>query len=113
MGRKLRVKGRILDPSCFLGGYTSDYLWYGAFRMVMKRALVGVFAALMASAALAVAQDKKDSDKKKDEKVVVKGTPAAAEAELPGDSTTDNSVTVGGQAIAYRAVAGTLTVGST
>jgi carboxypeptidase C (cathepsin A) len=59
------------------------------------------------------AQDKKTDDKKKDEKVVVKGTPAAAEAELPGDSTTDGSVTVGGQAIAYRAVAGSLTVGST
>ncbi len=57
--------------------------------------------------------DKKDSDKKKDEKVVVKGTPAAAEAELPGDSTTEGSVTVGGQVIAYKAVAGTLTVGST
>src|ERR1700761_8747150 len=57
--------------------------------------------------------DKKDSDQKKDEKVVVKGTPASAEAELPGDSTTDGSVTVGGQAIAYKAVAGTLTVGST
>ena len=81
--------------------------------MVMKRVWVGVFAAWMASAALAVGQDKKDSDKKKDEKVVVKGTPAAAEAELPGDSTTEGSVTVGGQAIAYKAVAGTLTVGST
>ncbi|HUY94435.1 MAG TPA: hypothetical protein VMU71_04030, partial [Terracidiphilus sp.] len=31
----------------------------------------------------------------------------------PGDSTTEGSVTVGGQAIAYQAVAGTLTVGST
>jgi carboxypeptidase C (cathepsin A) len=81
--------------------------------MVMKRIWVGMFAVLMASAALAVAQDKKDSDKKKDEKVVVKGTPTASEAELPGDSTTESSVTVGGQAIAYKAVAGTLTVGST
>ena len=35
------------------------------------------------------------------------------EAELPADSTTEGSVTVGGQAIAYKAVAGTLTVGST
>ena len=59
------------------------------------------------------AQDKKDDDKKKDEKVVVKGSAVAPEAELPGDSTTEGSVTVGGQAIAYRAVAGTLTVGST
>jgi carboxypeptidase C (cathepsin A) len=81
--------------------------------MSMKRVWCGVFAgALMASAALAVAQDK-DKDKKKDEKVVAKGTSASPEAELPGDSTTEGSVTVGGQAIAYKAVAGTLTVGST
>jgi carboxypeptidase C (cathepsin A) len=81
--------------------------------MVMKRVWIGVFAgALMASAALAVAQDK-DKDKKKDEKVVVKGTSVSPEAGLPGDATTEGSVTVGGQAIAYRAVAGTLTVGST
>src|ERR1700747_236921 len=59
------------------------------------------------------AQEKKDDDKKKDEKVVVKGTAVTPEAELPGDSTTEGSVTVGGQAIAYKAVAGTLTVGST
>jgi carboxypeptidase C (cathepsin A) len=58
------------------------------------------------------AQDKKDSDKK-DEKVVVKGAAVTPEAELPGDSRTEGSVTVGGQAIAYTAVAGTLTVGST
>jgi carboxypeptidase C (cathepsin A) len=31
----------------------------------------------------------------------------------PSDSTTENAVTVGGQKIAYRAVAGTITVGST
>ena len=44
---------------------------------------------------------------------MVKGKPEVPEAELPGDSTTEGSVTVGGQAIAYKAVAGTLTVGST
>jgi carboxypeptidase C (cathepsin A) len=37
----------------------------------------------------------------------------ALTAAPPTDSTTEGSVTVGGQAIAYRAVAGTLTVGST
>ena len=58
-------------------------------------------------------QQKKDNDKKDDEKVVVKGSAVAPEAELPGDSTTDGSVTLDGQAIAYKAVAGTLTVGST
>jgi carboxypeptidase C (cathepsin A) len=94
--------------------------------MVMKRLWIGVFAVGMMFGAVAVQgagpQDKKDSDKKKDtdakkdkdeEKVVVKGSAVTPEAELPGDSTTEGSVSVGGQAIAYKAVAGTLTVGST
>jgi carboxypeptidase C (cathepsin A) len=81
--------------------------------MVMKRVWVGVFAgSLMASATLGVAQDKDKEKDKKDDKVV-KASAVAPEAELPGDSTTEGSVTVGGQTIAYRAVAGTLTVGST
>jgi carboxypeptidase C (cathepsin A) len=81
--------------------------------MLMKRVWVGVFACgVMAAAVSATAQDK-DKDKKKDEKVVVAGTSVVPVAELPGDSTTEGSVTVGGQAIAYKAVAGTLTVGST
>jgi carboxypeptidase C (cathepsin A) len=80
--------------------------------MLRNRVWIGVCgAALLVSSGWA--QEKKADDKKKDEKVVVKGTPASVEAELPGDSTTDGSVTVGGQAIAYKAVAGTLTVGST
>ena len=58
-------------------------------------------------------REKKDSEKKKDQKLVVTGTPVVEPAEPPTDSTTDGSVMVGGQAIAYRAVAGTLTVGST
>src|SRR6266446_5701247 len=81
--------------------------------MVMKRVWVCLFAgALMASATLGVAQDKDKEKDKKDEKVV-RASAVAPEAELPGDSTTEGSVTVGGQAIAYKAVAGTLTVGST
>jgi carboxypeptidase C (cathepsin A) len=50
------------------------------------------------------------------EKVVVTATPAPpAPPPVPvqPDSTTEGTVTVGGQAIAYRAVAGTLTVGAT
>jgi len=50
---------------------------------------------------------------KKDEKVVVTGTVAAPTPVPVADSTTEGTVTVGGQAIAYKAVAGTLTVGST
>ena len=41
------------------------------------------------------------------------GDTKALNAAPPGDSTTEGSVTVGGQPIAYQAVAGTLTVGST
>ena len=48
----------------------------------------------------------------KDEKVVVAGTPATPAPAQTADSTTDGTVTVGGQTIAYRAVAGTLTVGA-
>jgi carboxypeptidase C (cathepsin A) len=59
------------------------------------------------------AQEKKESDKKKDQKLVVTGTPVVEAAEPAADSTTEGSVTVGGEKIAYRAVAGTLTVGST
>ncbi len=48
---------------------------------------------------------------KKDEKVVVEGK--ALETALPQpDSTTENTITVGGQRVAYRAVAGVITVGS-
>jgi carboxypeptidase C (cathepsin A) len=71
---------------------------------------------LLASAAFAMGagpQEKKDTDNKKEQKLVVTGTPVVEYAEPPADSTTEGSVTVGGQAIAYRAVAGTLTVGST
>jgi carboxypeptidase C (cathepsin A) len=69
-----------------------------------------VVGAVMAGGMPTVAQDK--NDKKKDVKVTVVGTPVTEEGEPPADSTTDGSVTVGGQAIAYTAVAGTLTVGS-
>ena len=50
----------------------------------------------------------------KDEKVVVEGKPVEppAPASLPEpDSTTEHAVTVGGQKITYKAVAGTITVG--
>ena len=67
--------------------------------------------ALLASVILAVqftafADDQ--PSQKKDEK-----PPAGALAPVPADSRTEGSVTVDGQAIAYQAVAGTLTVGST
>jgi carboxypeptidase C (cathepsin A) len=81
--------------------------------MSMKRTLVGVIAGLVAiSAQGATAQDKKDNDKKKDEKIVVAGTPVTSSSPPAADSTTEGTVTVGGQVIAYKAVAGTLTVGS-
>ena len=101
-------------------GYTSHYLDHRVYWMVMKRVWVGVFGCwvmLAAAAAQGASAQDKDKDKaKKDEKtVLVKGygRRLPPEAELPGDSTTEGTVTVGGQTIAYKAVAGTLTVGST
>ena len=76
-----------------------------------------VFAAvLVAAPALACADDDaaktaaadKSSDKSSD-----KSTDKKAEKAQPADSTTQGTVDVGGQHIAYTAVAGTLTVGST
>ena len=84
--------------------------------MSRNRVWMGVFAGLLVASSLPAmgAQDKKDNDKKKDEKVVVAGKPETPAAGAPEeDSITEGSVTVGGQAIAYKAVAGTLTVGST
>ena len=53
--------------------------------MAMKRVWIGVFACgVMASVLSAQTQDKKDSDKKKDEKVVVTGTAVAPEAGAAG-----------------------------
>jgi carboxypeptidase C (cathepsin A) len=80
--------------------------------MISRRPVAGVVVlAMMACAGWTSAQDKKPAAK--DEKVVVSGTPAAAEAAGTPDSTTDGTVTVGGETINYRAVAGTLIVGAT
>jgi carboxypeptidase C (cathepsin A) len=78
-------------------------------NLLWKSVSCGVLAAVAFAAG---AQEKKDSDKKKDQKLVVTGTPVVEAAEPPVDSTTEGSVTVGGQKIVYSAVAGTLTVGS-
>jgi len=74
-------------------------------------------AMLLCAAQMGVAQDKaaqaKAAAAAKDEKVVVTGTPETPKPTPPADSTTDGTVTVGGQTIAYKAIAGTITVGST
>ena len=54
---------------------------------------------------------KPDAPKGKDQKVVVDGKPEVTLPAPVADSTTEHTVTVGGQAIAYKAVAGTVTVG--
>ena len=81
--------------------------------MRMKRLGIGVLAVMVCSP-LALSAQNKNSDNKKDEKVVVTGKPENPELGLPEkDSVTEGSVTVAGRPIAYRAVAGTLTVGAT
>jgi carboxypeptidase C (cathepsin A) len=66
---------------------------------------------LLSGVSMGLAQEKPAAAK--DQKVVVTGSPVKAPATPTADSTTDGTVTVGGQVIAYRAVAGTITVGST
>ncbi len=61
----------------------------------------------LAAVPAATAQDKHEPETKREPE----SKPLAALP--PADSTTEGSITIGGQAIAYRAVAGTLTVGST
>src|SRR5277367_497411 len=62
-----------------------------------------------------VGQEKAQPDKSAPaaQRVVVMATPLAPPQTPPADSTTTGSVMAGGQSIAYRAVAGTITVGAT
>ena len=81
----------------------------------MRCVVAGLALGCVASLGLAqeTAAAKKDEPAKKDEKLVVTGSPVTPTPVPPADSTTNGSVTVGGQVIAYKAIAGTLTVGST
>ncbi len=94
--------------------------------MAMRRRLfagVAVGFWVMSVGLGAGAQDRGDAEKgrdrgKKEEKVVVQGTPEAETgagrmAPAQGDSRTEGVVHVGGQAIAYEATAGVLVVGAT
>ncbi len=67
----------------------------------MILSFIGIFALVLLAGAQQSDQDKKEEKDKKE----------AAAAVAPADSTTEGAVTVGGQKIAYRAVAGTITVG--
>ena len=72
-----------------------------------------VAAAVLTSTFLMASAEDKKSDKK-DEKVVVSGTPADKDAAVVQDSITESSVTLAaGGTVNYRAIAGTLTVGAT
>ena len=79
---------------------------------MLRLALV---AALATTPVLASAQNApENTGKGKSEKVVVQGTPAPGPAVPTADSTTDGVVHLaGGGSVAYRAIAGTLTVGAT
>ena len=73
---------------------------------MIKRLLCSV--SVLCALSVAAAQPPAKSG---DQKVVVQGKPEITPAMPAPDSTTDGTVTVGGQRIAYKAVAGTLTVG--
>jgi carboxypeptidase C (cathepsin A) len=81
-------------------------------NMLWRTPVIG--AVLCCSPLLLCAQEQ-DKDKT-ETKVVVTATPVAPTPPAPPiqpDSNTEGTVTVGGQVISYRAVAGTLTVGAT
>jgi carboxypeptidase C (cathepsin A) len=74
-----------------------------------------VIGAVLCWSPLLLCAQQQDKDQT-ETKVVVTATPVAPTPPAPPvqpDSNTEGTVTVGGQAIAYRAVAGTLTVGAT
>jgi carboxypeptidase C (cathepsin A) len=83
--------------------------------MFAKKILLGTVTCLLLVSTVmtqsAAAQDKRDDNPKKDERI----SSSSANFETPTvvDSTTEGKVTVGGRAITYKAVAGTLMVGST
>ena len=74
---------------------------------MMKKTIV--LSALMMSASVLLAQDKVQ---KTTTTTTVSSEPEKAMPPAPADSVTEGSVTVGGKAIEYKAVAGYLTVGS-
>ncbi len=76
-------------------------------KMLGVAVMVGVGLSAGAQLAAQAAGDRA----KKDEKVVVEGKPEVTTPAPPPDSSTDHVLTMGGQKIAYTAVAGTITVG--
>ena len=68
----------------------------------------GALAVAAAALTFCVVGAGQEKDKAKD-----RDATTAAQTVAPPDSSTEGTVTIGGQAVAYRAVAGTITVGST
>ena len=79
-------------------------------NILYRRFAVLTAAASLICVGLARAEDDKTAAKSA---TTEKATEKPAEATLPADSTTQGAIDVGGQHIAYTAIAGTITVGST
>ena len=86
--------------------YKHPRYFEGHLSPMIKRLLCSV--SVLCALSVAAAQPPAKSG---DQKVVVQGKPEITPAMPAPDSTTDGTVTVGGQRISYKAVAGTLTVG--
>jgi carboxypeptidase C (cathepsin A) len=76
-------------------------------RTWSRAARLTVFAATACTISCVAVAQEKPSERGSEAK------PGAASTVAPPDSSTEGSVTIGGQAVAYRAVAGTITVGAT
>src|ERR1700744_337388 len=78
---------------------------FGRSACPARVVLLTAITAVVVSSSMVLAQAKPE------EKATPESSAAMVHSQASPDSTTEGSVTVGGQAIAYRAVAGTITVG--
>jgi carboxypeptidase C (cathepsin A) len=80
-------------------------------NQIWSRLIVSVIIVCALPVQPMAAQDKKENDKKNDTAAAA-GTPSAPQTVVTPDAVTEKTINAGGQTITYRAVAGTLTVGS-
>jgi carboxypeptidase C (cathepsin A) len=80
-------------------------MFFGRYARPAQVVLLTAVTAVAVSSSTVLAQAKSE------EKAAPESSPAMVHSPITADSTTEGSVSVGGQAIGYRAVAGTITVG--
>jgi len=111
VGDKTHIKSPISSRAEF---YTDSLLirpWGSLVKFTLDIFIAALAVSLLASVATAGAEDKKQAAKT--DVAAESNTTKAAEAAPASDSTTQATIDLGGQHIAYTAIAGTITVGAT